>query len=224
MIVGLVHAAGLDAVVHAHGPRSTPRVALTFDLCPTHPPMELDDRIVDALVARRARATFFVSGRWTRAQPDAVRRLAREPLFEIANHSFHHPHLTTLDDDEVRHELTATQDVLRELDVPVPRVFRAPFGEVDARIAHIAADAGLATIQYDVVSGDPGPTATRTRLVRTVLEHARPGSIVIMHANHRRFATADAVPEIVEGLRARGLELVTVSELLAPRDAVERAR
>jgi peptidoglycan/xylan/chitin deacetylase (PgdA/CDA1 family) len=186
--------------------------------------MELDDRIVDALVARHARATFFVSGRWARAQPDAVRRLAREPLFEIGNHSYHHPHLTALDDDEVRHELTSTQDVLRELDAPVPHVFRAPFGEVDARIARIADQAGLATIEYDVISGDPGAGATKAQLVRTVLEHARAGSIVVMHANHRRFATADAVPEIVDGLRAHGLELVTVSELLGPRDAVEPGR
>ena len=182
--------------------------------------MELDDRIVDALVARRARATFFVSGRWARAQPDAVRRLAAEPLFELGNHSFHHPHLATLADDAVRDELVATDDALRELGAPTPRVFRAPFGEVDARIARIAGDVGLATIQYDVVSGDPGAGASKAELVRTVLERARPGSIVIMHANHRRFATADAVPEIVEGLRARGLELVTVSELLA----VERGR
>jgi peptidoglycan/xylan/chitin deacetylase (PgdA/CDA1 family) len=185
--------------------------------------MELDDRIVDALVARRAPATFFVSGRWARAQPDAVRQLAREPLFEIGNHSYHHPHLTTLDDDAILHELVATQDVLRELGA-VPRVFRAPFGEVDARIARIAADAALATIEYDVISGDPDATATKTQLVRTVRDRARPGSIVIMHANHRRFATADAVPEIIDGLRARGFELVTVSELVAPSAAVEPRR
>ena len=205
--------------MYAHGPRSAPRVALTFDLCPTHPPMELDDRIVDALVARHAHATFFVSGRWAHAQPDALRRLAHEPLFEIANHSDRHPHLLTLEDDEVRRELVGAQDVLRELGAPVPRAFRAPFGEVDARIARIAADAGLATIEYDVISGDPGSAVTKGRLVRTVLEQARPGSIIIMHANHRRFATADAVPEIVDGLRARGFELVTVSELLAVEPA-----
>ena len=34
-----------------------------------------------------------------------ARRLAAEPLFEIANHTFHHPHLTRTDDAEVRHEL-----------------------------------------------------------------------------------------------------------------------
>jgi peptidoglycan/xylan/chitin deacetylase (PgdA/CDA1 family) len=209
--------------VFAHGPRDARRVALTFDLCPTHPPMELDDRIVDALVARHAAATFFVSGRWARAQPDAVRRLAAEPLFELGNHSFHHPHLETLDDDAVRDELLTTQAVLHELGVSAPRVFRAPFGEVDARIARIAADTGLTTIEYDVISGDPGAGATKAELVATVLQHARPGSIVVMHANHRRFATADAVPDIVDGLRARGFELVTVSELVAGRIAVEPA-
>ncbi len=183
--------------------------------------MELDDRIVDELVARHAPATFFVSGRWARALPEAVRRLAAEPLFELGNHSFHHPHLETLDDDAVRDELASTQDALAALGVPAPRVFRAPFGEADARIARIAADAGLTTIEYDVISGDPGATATKAVLVATVLQRARQGSIVVMHANHRRFATADAVPEIVDGLRARGFELVTVSALVAGHGAVE---
>jgi peptidoglycan/xylan/chitin deacetylase (PgdA/CDA1 family) len=225
LIVSLVSrpSAGAEPTVVSHGPRDAPRVALTFDLCPTRPTMELDDRIVDALVARRAHATFFVSGRWARAEPDAVRRLAREPLFEIGNHSYHHPHLGRLADEAIRQELVITQDALRDLGA-TSRVFRAPFGEVDARIARIAADVGLRTIEYDVISGDPGATATRSWLVRTVVGHARPGSIVIMHANHRRFATADAVPEIVDGLRARGFQLVTVSELLAPAGPVEPVR
>ena len=55
---------------------------------------------------------------------------------------------------------------------------------------------------------------TRARLVHAVLANVRPGSIVVLHANHRKFATADALPEIVEGLRAKGYELVTVSRLV----------
>jgi peptidoglycan/xylan/chitin deacetylase (PgdA/CDA1 family) len=55
---------------------------------------------------------------------------------------------------------------------------------------------------------------TRARLVHAVLANVRPGSIVVLHANHRRFATADALPEIIEGLRAKGFELVTVSRLV----------
>ena len=207
-------AAGADAPIVRHGDRTHPRVALTFDLCPSKPPGELDDRIVAALVAAQARATFFVSGRWAEAAPDAVRRLAAEPLFEVGNHAFRHPHLTKLSDAAARADLARAQELLARLTGRAPRVWRPPYGEVDGRIAGIAASIGLLTIEYDVVSGDPSPAAKRDALIHAVLGGAKPGSIIVMHANHRRFATAAAVPAIVDGLRARGLELVTVSELV----------
>ena len=205
-----------------HGPRDRPRVALTFDVCPTRPPVELDERIVEALLAAHAPATFFVSGRWARTLPDVVRGLAAEPLFEIGNHTFHHPHLTNEPDDEVRHELVATQELLHGLSGRTPRWFRPPFGEVDERVTGVAAEVGLGTVQFDVASGDPASGVTADALVRSVLERAKAGSIIVMHANHRRFPTAVAVPGIIAGLRARGWELVTVSDLVgAP--AVEPA-
>lgn len=200
--------------VVTHGSRDVPMVALTFDACPTKPPVELDDRIPAELVAAQAPATFFVSGRWAKTLPDAVRRLAAEPLFEIGNHTTRHPHLKKLDAAHVRSELTDTQDILEGLAGRRPRWFRPPFGEVDARIAGEAAAVGLGTINFDVASGDPAPGMTRARLVHAVLANVRPGSIVVLHANHRRFATADALPEIIDGLRAKGLELVTVSRLV----------
>ena len=101
-----------------------------------------------------------------------------------------------------------------------PRWFRPPFVEVDARIAGEAAAVGLGTINFDVASGDPAPGMMRERLVHTVLANVRPGSIVVLHANHRRFATADALPEIIAGLRAKGFELVTVSRLVDAGSAV----
>jgi peptidoglycan/xylan/chitin deacetylase (PgdA/CDA1 family) len=197
-----------------HGSRDVPMVALTFDACPTKPPVELDDRIPAELVAAQAPATFFVSGRWAKTLPDAVRRLAAEPLFEIGNHSTRHPHLKKLDAAHVRTELAETQDILEGLAGRRPRWFRPPFGEVDARIAGEAAAVGLGTINFDVASGDPAPGMTKTRLVHAVLANVRPGSIVVLHANHRRFPTADALPEIIAGLRAKGFELVTVSRLV----------
>ena len=212
------------AEVISHGRRDVPMVALTFDTCPTRAPVELDERIVDALVTARVPATFFVSGRWARALPNAVRRLAAEPLFEIGNHSWRHPHLKQLDDARVRTELTQTQTELERLTGRPPHWFRAPFGEVDGRIAAIAAEVGLGTIEYDVASGDPSPGLTKAALVRSVLARTRPGSIVVMHANHRRFPTGEAVPDIIAGLRARGLELVTVSRLLAQHQPVDVTR
>src|SRR5256885_1576200 len=88
---------------------------------------------------------------------------------------------------------------------------RPPFGEYDDRVVQIARSIGLRTVEYDLPSGDPG--APTNKLVEWVLEKAQPGSIVVMHLNHVRFHTADALPEIIAGLRARGFTFVKVSDL-----------
>jgi peptidoglycan/xylan/chitin deacetylase (PgdA/CDA1 family) len=51
-------------------------------------------------------------------------------------------------------------------------------------------------------------------MVDWVLKQASPGGIVVMHMNHKRFPTAEALPTIIKGLRKRGFELVTVGTLL----------
>ena len=52
-------------------------------------------------------------------------------------------------------------------------------------------------------------------ITASVLAQAQPGAIILLHPMHRRRASLEAVPAIIEGLQARGLRLVTVSELLA---------
>jgi peptidoglycan-N-acetylglucosamine deacetylase len=199
-----------------HGPRSERRIALTFDACTTPGPDPYDPRITAELERLSVPATIFAGGGWAEKEPAAVRELAQNPLFELGNHTFSHPHLTKLDDDQIREELLRTQVAMRSIAGRTPTLFRPPYGEYDARVVRIAAELGLTTVEYDLPSGDPDRHVTRQALVEWVLREARPGSIVVMHINHRRFPTADALPEIVDGLRARGFELVKVSELLRP--------
>ena len=206
----------VEAVVVDHGPRTLPRVALTFDACTTREPNPYDARVADELERLHVPATIFVSGGWAEEEPAAVAALAGNPLFEIGNHTFTHPHLRRASDARIREELLRTQGALAALTGHVPTLFRPPYGEYDARVVRVARELGLRTIEYDLPSGDPDAHATREALVRWVVGRARPGSIVVMHVNHRRFHTGEALPAIVEGLRARGFELVKVSELLAP--------
>jgi peptidoglycan/xylan/chitin deacetylase (PgdA/CDA1 family) len=93
-------------------------------------------------------------------------------------------------------------------------LFRAPYGEVDARVARLGAEAGMIAIQYDLASGDPDPRISAKRLREYVSGQAKNGSIVVMHMNARGWKTAEALPRIIVRLRKRGYKLVTVSELL----------
>ncbi len=75
---------------------------------------------------------------------------------------------------------------------------------------------GLAVVvTFDLASGDPDPKLNRQRLTRWVLREIRPGSIVVFHANGRGWHTAEALPDILAGLQKKGLEPVTLEELLA---------
>lgn len=200
--------------VVSHGPRNLKQVALTFDACSTRDVNRYDVRVTNELIAAHAPATLFVGGSWAVEEADQVRQLAANPLFELGNHTFTHPHMPKLSEPRMLRELARTQAELLALTGVQPRLFRPPYGEYDQRVVHVAAALGLTTVEYDLPSGDPDQHATKERLIKWVLEKAQPGSIVVMHINHTRFHTAEALPAIIEGLRARGFELVTVSTLL----------
>jgi peptidoglycan-N-acetylglucosamine deacetylase len=195
-------------------PEAGRRVALTFDACSTLDRSFYDDRITRVLLKTRTPATLFISGRWAETHLRQMRVLAEIPLFEIGNHSYIHPHMTEVPQERQREELLWTQQILLSLTGRLPRFFRPPYGEVDAQLAQVAAQSGLRTVEYDFPSGDPDRRFTRERLVGWVLAKARPGSIVVMHMNRHGWHTAEALPEIIAGLRAKGFVLSKVSELV----------
>jgi peptidoglycan/xylan/chitin deacetylase (PgdA/CDA1 family) len=197
-----------------HGPRNTQKIALTFDACPTGTPEEYDEKVIEILLREKVLATLFLSGRWVEKNTEKAKYLASQPQFEIANHSFYHPHMTEKPDERVKRELVRTQAILEKVTGKRPRYFRPPYGEVDERVAKLAAEAGLMTIQYDLASGDPDPNLSAKNIVRVVLRDAQGGSIIVFHMNRKGVHTAEILPEIINGLRQRGFAFVTVGELL----------
>jgi len=149
-------------------------------------------------------------------EPEQTKRLAAHPQFELANHTFSHPHLNQIPDDSIRLELLRTQEIMASLTGRRPTLFRPPYGEYSERVVQIAAETGLKTVQFDLASGDPDPSFTKERLVRYVTSMAKNGSIIVMHINGRGWHTAEALPEIIDQLHKRGFRFVTVSGMLAP--------
>ncbi len=203
-----------DALIIEHGPRSSSNIALTFDACPTDLPEEYDDKVVGVLLHKKTPATLFLSGRWVEKHPDKAKYLADQEQFEIAAHSYYHPHLLEKDDDRIIREMKRTQAIIKKVTGKTPTYFRPPYGEVDERLAKLAKSAGLTTIQYDIASGDPDPGLSAKKIARAVLKETKGGSIIVFHMNKKGVHTAEVLPEIIEGLRKRGFTLVTVGEML----------
>ncbi len=199
-----------------HGERNRKQVALTFDACQTRKPAGYDARLIHILRVTHTPATLMLGGRWMETHPAATRSLAADPLFELGNHSYLHPHMTRLSPAQMRTELQKTQDVMYRLTGKQGVLFRPPYGEYDPALLAVAGCMGLHTLTWEVVTGDPDPHISAQAIERAVRERTRPGSFVIMHMNGRGWHTAQALPTVIRDLRRRGYQFVTVSQALKP--------
>ena len=196
------------------GLKTRKEVALSFDACPTGSKNEFSTAIANILLETKTPATIFLSGRWVEHDSAATRLLASDSLIELGNHSYTHPHLTRMSLGKMKQELERTQKIINDLTGQRPFLFRAPYGEVSDTLINVARELGLATVQFDVESGDPDTAFTAEKLTKWVTEKSRNGSIVIMHINNRGWHTAQALPTIIQFLRDRGYKLVKVSALM----------
>src|ERR1700679_2557189 len=72
------------------------------------------------------------------------------------------------------------------------------------RTLGLAESLGFRVVHYRWETGDPDPHETATRIVSETMEGVRPGDILIHHINGRGWHTAEALPRLVEGLKAKG--------------------
>lgn len=213
-----------------HGPRDKKMIALTFDADMTPSMLKklqtkeiktlYDKRITETLVETSTPATIFITGLWAETYPEETKIISQNPLFEIANHSLTHGSFTkncyTLAQvDDKNKEITETQKILQNLTGLTPKYFRFPggcYGKEDLKTVN---EAGLESIQWDVISGDAFQKDSN-KISSTVINKATNGSIVVMHFNGAPNApgTATALPSIIKELKKKGYTFVTLSELL----------
>ncbi|WP_327719982.1 polysaccharide deacetylase family protein [Streptomyces sp. NBC_00490] len=222
--------AGLTTVFK-NGPRTHGRtVALTFDADMTadQGPRAAagehfdNPRLIAALRALKVPATVFMTGRWAEEYPTQARSIGRDPLFEVANHSYSHYAFTgdcyglpTVPRDRMRADVEHAYTAFRKAGVPDARpYFRFPGGCYDREALKALTPAGVTVVQWDVVSGDAFATDADA-VARQVLDGVRPGSVVVMHCTRSAAPTTErAVRTIVPELRAKGYRFVKVSELI----------
>ena len=185
-------------------------IALTFDISwgetETEPILKvLEDKGVK-------KATFFLSSPWSKNHPDIVQKIVKGG-WEIGSHGHRHVNYSGLSDDEIRNEIRTAHEILTELTGKPPSLIRLPNGDFDKRVLKIANEMNYTVIQWDTDSLD-WMNKSAQEIVNRVLTKAHPGDIVLMHASDSAKHTREALPVIIDELRARGYEFVTVGELL----------
>lgn len=185
-------------------------IALTFDI-------SWGDKrampILDILAQKEVKdATFFLSSPWSKSHPDIVKRIV-DAGYEVGSHGHKHDNYSTYSDEEIRRQISTAHGILTELTGKPPKLIRMPNGDFDKRVLQVADDLGYRVVQWDTDSLDWKNPGTNT-IVQRVLTGAHPGDIVLLHASDSCLQTHEALPIIIDELRARGYEFASVSQLL----------
>jgi peptidoglycan/xylan/chitin deacetylase (PgdA/CDA1 family) len=190
-----------------------PWIALTFDSSDSR--SATASSILDTLRDKNVRCTMFLTtGAWVKKNADLVRRMVAEG-HELANHSYSHPHFPQLSDEEMGRELAALEEtVMQVAGRSTKPYFRPPYGDRDDRVLQVVQENGYLSVYWTYHVRDWFPDETPESVFRYALNGACNGAIVVMHLGS--WQTAQALPDIIDALEARGYRLVTLSELLAP--------
>lgn len=227
-----VPGATASANVIFHGPRDKKKIAITFDaemtdgmkasLVSGKVKSSYDKRIVEELDKTNTKATFFLTGLWIELYPGITKQLSDDPLFELGSHSYTDSSfsgycygLGQLPSTLKIEDIGATEKLLREHAHIDNRLFRFPGGCYAPNDVKLVNQADDTVVHWDTVAAD-GFNNNTNQIIHNVVDNAQNGSIVIMHLNGAPTApkTADALPEIIKELKAKGFELVKVNELL----------
>jgi len=187
---------------------------LTFDDAPDGHAVQ----IAEILQEHDAPAIFFVNGMYL--ETDEGKRdlqTIHDMGFEIGNHTYSHPNLPDLSEEEQREEIVAVNDLVEEIIGERPRFFRAPFGLNTDYTEQVTKEERMElmnwTYGYDWETEYQEPEALADIMVNTEL--LNDGANLLMHD---REWTEGAVEDIVTGLRDQGYELVDPNLIYSPEE------
>jgi peptidoglycan/xylan/chitin deacetylase (PgdA/CDA1 family) len=179
-------------------------------------------QILDTLSANGLLASFGMTGKWAEQNPDLLRRIVDEG-HEVINHTYSHASFTggstdkpPLTQAERWDELDRTEAAVQQIDGATTKpYFRPPYGDFDDSVN---VDVGARGYAYNIMwtvdsrgwTGIPAADITQR-----CLETAEPGAIYVFHVGS---ASQDgpALQGIIDGLRADGYDIGSVSDVLAP--------
>jgi polysaccharide deacetylase family sporulation protein PdaB len=188
------------------------KIAITFDCA-----WGSDDipDILNTLEKHNVKATFFIVGTWAEKFPDAV-KLISEAGHDVANHSYSHIKMGSVDKNKIKDEILKCDAVLEKITGKKVNLFRPPYGEYNNDVIRVARELNHYTIQWDVDSLDWHLDITIEDIHNRINKGVKNGSILLFH-NDTKY-TANIISDIIVNLKDRGYSFVPVSELIIKDD------
>ncbi|PYT55617.1 MAG: polysaccharide deacetylase [Acidobacteria bacterium] len=198
------------------------KIVISFD---DGPDPQWTPKMLDILKQKNVPAVFFVIGNMANQRPDILQREYAEG-HEIGNHTFTHPRFDDIPQSELRWQLNLTQRLIESTLGVKSILFRPPYGiDHQPEYAEEVSQLPLAQEMGYLIVGqriDPDDWSLRDgkpipakEIVDSVLRQADKGNIILLHdGGGDRSQTLTALPKVIDALRVRGYQFVSVADLL----------
>lgn len=186
-------------------------VALTFDDGPT----KNTGTVLEMLDKLGVKATFFVTGSELKQNPEAGRMIVQAG-HELGNHSYSHNRMVFKSQSFIKKEIEETDSLIRQAGYQGDILFRPPYGKKLLGLPYYLNKQHRKSIMWDIEPESyPEIGADTNKIVKYVAEKTKPGSIILLHVMYEsRAKSVDSITGVINELKAKGYQFVTVSELL----------
>ena len=184
-------------------------VALTFD----DGPSSTTNDVLDVLEKYDVKATFFLIGNQINSNMLSTMQRQVNMGCELANHSYTHQDMSGMSATDVKNQIQWTSSAIKNAVGAEVKFFRPPYLATSNTMYQnidLAFIQGINTMDYD-------SSVSASQRVNNVLNNVSDGSIVLLHDFQGNTATVQALPTIIEKLKAQGYSFVTLSELFAAK-------
>ncbi len=185
-------------------------VALTFDDWGSD---DTIDATMDILTEYGVPAMFFLRANGVELDPSLAYTIHARG-FDVGNHTFNHVDLTTLSEEEIENEIILAHEMITQAMNAEPyKYLRPPFGANNAAVVSAAAKCGYIVVDYEVSAHDYLVENSAEKIAKTIVSNTKFGSIILLHILNDT-NTREALPLIIEQLREKKYEFITVAQLI----------
>ncbi len=178
------------------------KIYLTFDLGYE---AGFTNDILDVLKESNAKATFFLTGSYANKNEEIIQRIINEG-HTVGNHSFSHPDMTTISDEECKEEIMKVHNIIKDKYNYESYLFRFPAGDFSEHALAIAADCGYQSIFWSFAYNDwdnskqPDVKSALTK----VTDRLHPGAVYLLHPME---TNSKILSDFIKTARSKGYEI-----------------
>ncbi len=153
--------------------------------------------------------SFFIGGDWADKNKELLMRIY-EDNHEIGNHGYNHLKHTQISEEKNKEEIIKTEEVINNITGAKTKLFAPPYGDLNKKVTQIAEGLDYKVVMWSVDTIDWN-TKDYTQVLDRVDKKVHNGAIILMHPTE---STVKALPIMINNLKNRNYEIVTVSEVL----------